>query len=196
MDVGVLSVRYAKALFDYALEKGVEDQVYRELVLVAHSFASNPDLRTTLENPLLPAKEKISLLHTAAGDVLKPAGGDVPGGKISVELKKFFDLVVERKREGYMYSIALVYANLYRNFRHIGIAKIITAVPLEKSMEERIIDTTSKKLHCSIELERVVDPAIEGGFIFDINDYRLDASVATQIRKFKQQFIEKNRRIV
>ncbi|HNY04948.1 MAG TPA: F0F1 ATP synthase subunit delta [Candidatus Egerieousia sp.] len=196
MDVGVLSVRYAKALFDYALEKGVEDQVYRELVLVAHSFASNPDLRTTLENPLLPAKEKISLLHTAAGDVLKPAGGDVSGGKISVELKKFFDLVVERKREGYMYSIALVYANLYRNFRHIGIAKIITAVPLEKSMEERIIDTTSKKLHCSIELERVVDPAIEGGFIFDINDYRLDASVATQIRKFKQQFIEKNRRIV
>ena len=196
MDVGVLSVRYAKALFDYALEKGVEDQVYKELVLVAHSFASNPDLRTTLENPLLPAKEKISLLHTAAGDVLKPAGGDVPGGKISVELKKFFDLVVERKREGYMYSIALVYANLYRNFRHIGIAKIITAVPLEKSMEERIIDTTSKKLHCSIELERVVDPAIEGGFIFDINDYRLDASVATQIRKFKQQFIEKNRRIV
>ncbi|MDD4421300.1 MAG: F0F1 ATP synthase subunit delta [Bacteroidales bacterium] len=196
MDVGVLSVRYAKALFDYALEKGVESQVYRELVLVAHSFASNPDLRTMLENPLLPSKEKISLLHTAVGDVPKSAEGDVPGGKISVELKKFFDLVVERKREGYMYSIALVYANLYRNFRHIGVAKIITAVPLGKSMEERIIDISSKRLHCSIELERVVDPAIEGGFIFDINDYRLDASVATQIRKFKQQFIEKNRRIV
>jgi F-type H+-transporting ATPase subunit delta len=196
MDVGVSSVRYAKALFDYAREKSVEDQVYRELVLVAHSFASNPDLRATLENPLLPAKEKISLLHTAAGEVLKPAEGEVPGGKISAELKKFFDLVVERKREGYMYSIALVYANLYRNSKHIGVAKIITAVPLEKSMEERIIDTASKRLHCSIELERVVDPAIEGGFIFDINDYRLDASVATQIRKFKQQFIEKNRRIV
>ena len=196
MDVGVLSVRYAKALFDYALEKGVEGQVYRELVLVAHSFASNPDLRATLDNPLLPAKEKISLLHTAAGEVLKPAEGDIPGGKISAELKKFFDLVVERKREGYMCSIALVYANLYRNSKHIGVAKIITAVPLEKSMEEKIIDTASKGLHCSIELERVVDPAIEGGFIFDINDYRLDASVATQIRKFKQQFIEKNRRIV
>lgn len=73
MDVGVLSVRYAKALFDYALEKGVEGQVYKELVLVAHSFASNPDLRATLDNPLLPAKEKFQFLHTAAGEVLKPA---------------------------------------------------------------------------------------------------------------------------
>lgn len=43
-----------------------------------------------------------------------------------------------------MCSIALVYANLYRNSKHIGVAKIITAVPLEKSMEERIIDTASK----------------------------------------------------
>lgn len=196
MDVGVLSERYAKALFDYAREKGVEDQVYRELGLVAHSFASNPELRATLENPLLPVKDKISLLHTAAGEVLKPAEGETPGRKICAELAKFFDLVVERKREGYMYSISLVYANFYRNFKHIGVAKIVTAVPLERSMEERITNTASRMLHCAIELDRVVDPAIEGGFIFDINDYRLDASVATQIRKFKQQFIEKNRRIV
>ena len=30
----------------------------------------------------------------------------------------------------------------------------------------------------------------------DINDYRLDASIATQLKKVKQQFIDKNRRIV
>jgi F-type H+-transporting ATPase subunit delta len=37
---------------------------------------------------------------------------------------------------------------------------------------------------------------LEGGFIFEIGTYRLDASVASQIRRVKQQFIEKNRRIV
>ena len=41
-----------------------------------------------------------------------------------------------------------------------------------------------------------VDPSIEGGFIFDINDFRLDASIATQLKRVKQQFIDKNRRIV
>lgn len=32
-------------------------------------------------------------------------------------------------------------------------------------------------------LQTEVDPSIEGGFIFDINDFRLDASIATQARK-------------
>jgi F-type H+-transporting ATPase subunit delta len=41
-----------------------------------------------------------------------------------------------------------------------------------------------------------VDPKILGGFIFEIDDYRLDASVATQFEKIKKQFIEKNKRIV
>ena len=30
-----------------------------------------------------------------------------------------------------------------------------------------------------MELETVIDPSIEGGFIFDINDYRLDASAVS-----------------
>ena len=47
-----------------------------------------------------------------------------------------------------------------------------------------------------MELQTEVDPSIEGGFIFDINDFRLDASIATQLKKVKQQFIDKNRRIV
>ena len=37
---------------------------------------------------------------------------------------------------------------------------------------------------------------LEGGFIFEIGTYRLDASVANQIKRVKQQFIAKNRRIV
>ena len=32
--------------------------------------------------------------------------------------------------------------------------------------------------------------------ITDVNDYRLDASITTQLKRVKQQFIDKNRRIV
>ena len=34
-----------------------------------------------------------------------------------------------------------------------------------------------------MELQTDVDPSIEGGFIFDINDFRLDASIATQLKR-------------
>ena len=42
-----------------------------------------------------------------------------------------------------------------------------------------------------IKLSRLI-----GGFIFDIDGYRMDASVASQLKSVRRQFIEKNRRIV
>ena len=79
---------------------------------------------------------------------------------------------------------------------HIGIAKLTTAVPVDNETEERIRRSANVVLHMKMELETEVNPEIEGGFIFDYNDYRWDASVATQLKRVKQQFIEKNRRIV
>ena len=44
--------------------------------------------------------------------------------------------------------------------------------------------------------EHRVDPSIIGGFIFEIDGLRLDASTAAQLKSVRRQFIEKNRRIV
>ncbi len=106
-----------------------------------------------------------------------------------------FRLVLKERRETYLQFMSLMYLDLYRKKKHIGVGKLITAVPVDKATEERIRQTAAHILHAYMELETVVDPSIEG-FVFDINDYRLDASIATQLKKVKQQFIDKNRRIV
>ena len=98
--------------------------------------------------------------------------------------------------EGYLQFISLMYLDLYRKLKHIGVGKLITAVRVDKETENRIRSAAAHILHAQMELETVIDPSIEGGFIFDINDYRLDASIATQLKRVKQQFIDKNRRIV
>ena len=41
-----------------------------------------------------------------------------------------------------------------------------------------------------------VDPDIIGGGILEIGYWRIDASIAGQLKRVKKQFIEKNRRIV
>ena len=73
---------------------------------------------------------------------------------------------------------------------------MITAVPINEEISKRIQQSASTMLHARIELQTVVEPSIKGGFVFDINDYRLDASIATQLRRVKEQFIDKNKRIV
>ena len=39
-------------------------------------------------------------------------------------------------------------------------------------------------------------PELIGGFVFEMNFRRLDASVAAQLRSIRRQFVERNRRIV
>lgn len=186
MEVGILSMRYAKAMIEYAQEKGLEDRIYQEFVTLSYCFRAQPGLREALDNPVISTKEKLALLCTAAD-------GD---GKSTREFVRFITLVLRNRREGYLQFISLMYLDLYRKLKHIGVGRLITAVPVDKETEGRIRAAAAHILHAKMELETVVDPSIEGGFVFDINDYRLDASVATQLKRVKQQFIDKNRRIV
>ena len=36
MEVGILSMRYAKAIIEYAQEKGLEDRLYQEFLTLSH----------------------------------------------------------------------------------------------------------------------------------------------------------------
>ena len=131
-------------------------------------------------------EKKLALICTAA----------VGNAPVSNEFKRFINLVLKNRREDILQYIILSYRTLYHQKKHIGTAKLITAIPVSTEVEERIRQAASSILHAHMELESEVDPKIEGGFIFDINDYRLDASIATQFKKVKRQFIDKNRRIV
>lgn len=66
MDIGIVSMRYAKALMEYAKSTGTEDRLYTEMRTLSRSFRKHPDLRAALENPVLPVQEKFSLICTAA----------------------------------------------------------------------------------------------------------------------------------
>lgn len=186
MDIGIVSMRYAKALMEYAKSTDTEEQIYADMRMLTRSFEKHPDLRVALDNPILTTREKFSLICTATV-------GNATAGR---EFSRFITLVLKNRREYFLQYICLSFLDLYRKDRHIGVAKLTTAVPVDKSVEERIRNSASTLLHASMELQTDVDPSIEGGFIFDINDFRLDASIATQLKRVKKQFIDKNRRIV
>lgn len=186
MDIGTISMRYAKALMKYAEDTGKEDELYQNMRMLSRSLQKYADLRAALENPVLPVREKFSLICVAT----------VGKGEVGREFSRFITLLLKKRRENLLQYICLSFVGLYRNSRHIGTARLVTAVPVSREVEERIRNMSSSLLHAHMEIQTEVDPSIEGGFIFDINNYRLDASIATQLRRVKQQFIDKNRRIV
>ena len=64
------------------------------------------------------------------------------------------------------------------------------------SLESRLRELIGKETGCELLLETKVDPSLIGGFVFEVEDTVLDASVSRQLDFIRRQFIEKNRRIV
>ncbi|MDY3268710.1 MAG: F0F1 ATP synthase subunit delta [Phocaeicola sp.] len=184
MNTGVVSRRYAKALLDYAMNNGNEEKVYKEIHTLAGHFARVPELRKTVDNPVLSKDKKHALLVEAAG-----------GEGISEELKRFFMLVLDGKREKFLQFMTWSFIDLYRERKHILVGKLITAVE-SPQLVEHIRKKAGEKTNSTVEIRTEIDPSIIGGFIMELDGYRLDASVDYQLRKVKRQFIEKNRRIV
>jgi F-type H+-transporting ATPase subunit delta len=186
MDIGIISSRYARALMQYAQSTGTEDRLYDEVRSLEHSFRRHPNLREALANPVLSTKEKLQLITAAT----------VGNGETCREMGRFLTLVLRNRREQYLQYICLSFLQLYRKMHRIATVRLITAVPVHRPVWERIRSKVRKRLNANIELQTEVNPAIEGGFIMELADYRLDASIATQLKRVKKQLINKNRRIV
>ena len=118
------------------------------------------------------------------------------GGKdVSEEMKRFLQLVIDGKREKFLHFMTWSFIDQYRERKHILMGKLTTAVEapeLVRHLEELGTLKTASK----VEIKANIDPSIIGGYIMEIDGYRLDASVANQLRNIRRQFIDKNRRIV
>ena len=184
MNTGAISMRYARALLMFANEAGVAAKVYQEALTLRNSFLQVAELRRAMELPVMTRENKYKVLVQAAG------------GEITKQMQKFLELVLTEKREKYLMGINQAFIDLYRKQEKIRVGKLTTAVPIAPEEVERIRQIVVQSAGGTAEFATQVDPSIEGGFIFEINTYRLNASVADQMRRIKQQFIEKNRRIV
>lgn len=183
MNSGMISMRYARALFEYSLEKQTEDKVFAEMKNLAASLAGEQKLRVALDNPVLNTKDKLELIKLAAGK------------DVSEVFVRFASLVLAQRREDHLQRMSLIYLDLYREYKNISVGRLITAQPIKAEVVDKIKHLVQQKKSGTIEFITEVDPDITGGFVLYIDTYRLDASIATQLKNIKQQLLDKNKKI-
>lgn len=184
MNTGLIPVRYATALLDFAKQAGTSDDVYNEAKTLTHLFAGMTEIRRALENPVVPLAEKRQLILNAAG------------GNPSETFRKFTELLLHNKRETAVQSIMLKFIELYRKEKNIRYGKLTTAQPVDESTEQRLMHLITANTGGTVELEKEISPHILGGFILQVDDARWDASIAGQLKAIKKEYIERNKRIV
>ena len=169
MDIGVISVRYARALLKSATDAKIEDAVYAEMQQLAKSYVEVPQLRFTIDNPMLSKDKKEALLLTAVGK------------KPSSLIKTFIQLVLKEDRESVMQFIANSYVTLYRQQKNVIRGRLITAAAVSPATEQKMRQMVESKTNGTVEFETEVNPEIIGGFILEYDTYRMDASVKSKL---------------
>ena len=67
---------------------------------------------------------------------------------------------------------------------------LTTASEVNSKTIKKIEELLGKELNATIELSTKVDPEIIGGLVLRLNDNQYDASIATQLKKIKQNLLE------
>ena len=169
MDLGLISVRYARALLKAGIEEKLDGNVYQEMLTLSDSYINVPELKFTIDNPMLSKADKEQLFFTATG------------GNPCELTKRLFKLVLKEDRESVMQFIANSYITLYRKQKNLIRAKLLTATTVSPSIEQKLRNLVESKTSGTVEFETKTNPDLIGGFVLEYDTYRLDLSVRSML---------------
>lgn len=122
-------------------------------------------------------------------------GDVVEAEDLAPELQRFVSLVASNSRADCLKLMFTLFLKKYDESRNTRTARLRTAVPVP-GLEDRISKLLSERFGGGFELESGVDPSLIGGYVVELDDYTLDASVKHQLDTLRRELVDNDKRIV
>ena len=172
-----IAARYAKSLIDLAIEKGELENVYADMQWLARVCKSNKDFVALMRSPVI------------KGDTNKKILEAITGGRISEITQRFNRLLITKGRESDLPEITNAFITAYKEKKNIQTIKLTTAGPVSEELRNSIIGQVKKSVgFTNVELEEKTDENLIGGFVLQVGDKLIDASVAYDLKNIAKQF--------
>jgi len=172
-----LAARYAKSILDLAIEKGELENVYKDMQFLQAVCRESREFVTLLRSPIIRADKKGKVLDA------------ITAGRISPLTAAFDKLLLVKAREAYLPEIATAFVDQYKIYKGIQTVRLTTAVPVGEGVRKAIVDKVrSGGKVKDIELDTEVREELIGGFILQIGDRMIDASIAYDLNTIRKQF--------
>ena len=173
-----LAARYAKSLIDLANEKSQLEPVYQDMLFLQILCKESREFLVLLRSPVVKADKKVAIVEA------------VTKGKISELTAIFNRLLINKGRESNLPEIITSFIDQYNKQKGIHTVKLTTAVPVTEEVKKQIIAQVQKQTNKNnIDLKTIVDEDIIGGFVLEIGDQLIDASILYDLNKIKAQFM-------
>jgi F-type H+-transporting ATPase subunit delta len=170
--------RYARALYQMALEKGTVDLILADIQYFQRTLLENRSLANAIASPILSGSRKQSILVAVFGSSFQ-------------ELTSlFFKLIVSKGRERELPSIATAFIQEDKLRKGIKDAKLVSAGHLSEDLRNALALKARMMAGGDIILEEKIDPSLIGGFVLSVQGLQLDESVKTKLTKLREQLVD------
>jgi F-type H+-transporting ATPase subunit delta len=173
-----LAGRYAKSLIGLATEQNLLEEVYKDMLLLQSVCKNNRDFVILLKSPVVPPDRKEAVLHAATT------------GRVTELTAAFNRLLIRKGRESVLPEIIEAFIEQYKHQKDIHVVKLTTAIPVSEEIKQAIIEKVQSLTPMkSVELQTSVNEDIIGGFLLEVGDTLVDASISYDLNKIRSQFL-------
>ena len=172
--------RYAKALFDVALqEKADLAQIDRDLQAVVAMSKASPDLAEAANRSSVTEEKRKALIEAVSKAMT-----------LTTPVTKLLVLLAQTRKLNLLPDLAEAYRERLLAYQNVVRAEVTSAAPLSpeqtKALEHSLSSVTGK----TVELSMRVDPALLGGVVAKIGSTVYDGSVKTQLEQLRKELVE------
>lgn len=170
-NVSGITGRYARALFDLAVEKKALDTVESDLKTLSAMLETSADLRAFVTSPLYSRDQQLKGIE-AIGKL----------GKVSDLTLKFLGVLATNRRLSAIAGTIKAFAALLAAHRGEVSAEVVSARALTKKQ----LDALSKKLKAAtgqdVAIDARVDESLLGGLKVQVGSRMVDSSLKTKLQ--------------
>ncbi len=165
--------RYATSLLDLVIEQKNIDSVAGDMNFLLEVYENTEEFRHLISSPIVKAEKKIEIFNRIFDHF-----EDVT--------KAFLRLITKNRREDILAEIAFAFEAKVKEHKGIFPVKIVSAAKLDDSVKTEIINKISNAIPGTAEITEEMDEKLIGGFVVQMGDMQVDASVQSQLNKLKQ----------
>ena len=167
--------RYTLALWEIAKDDNITDQVLQDFKLIRNTIDSSRELLVMLRSPIVNLKKKLDILTAIFEKRVKGL------------TMKLISVLTEKNRESSLYDISVDFENLVNEKKGIAKAKITTAIELSDKEKNNLIAKLKEYAGKDLIPVFTVDKEIKGGFIAQVSDTIIDASIKRQLELLREE---------
>ncbi len=178
MNRSIISMRYAKALFQIGLDDSkLMDKIYADCEILLSIIKEDNALNQLLDNAIIPVSKKIGAIEKVFASV------------IDSKTLQFIKVVIENNRGKLLESMLMNFIDIYKENSGIKNVSLTTAISLSDKEKKQITQNLEKQLDSKLDISFVTDKDIIGGSILAVDGKQVDNSISGSLSKLKKTLL-------